>query len=333
MTAASGAVEGIKIWFSRNWFIAGIFLAVIAGNLAGDHLVVINPGGKTVMILVIILFFFQGLKLPTENIISGLTNIRLHAFTQFFIFVVNPLFFFLLMKLFSQWIDYRLVIGIYALSCLPTSVSSCTVFTSMAGGNVSGTMFNAALSNIAGVFISPLLISLMLSQSGQSLPADEIIRVLISLFVKMVLPIVAGQIIRQFVKTAAERNRKRLNIGSNLIVLSILLFAIAGSGEMFSPDKLKLLVFPFILLVFSYPAVVFLTYSSGKAAGFDKGDIISSLFTGSQKTLAMGLPLLATYFASRPELVGFAVMPILFYQPYQLIVSAVMVNRIIKRAE
>ena len=71
------------------------------------------------------------------------------------------------------------------MSTLPTSVSSsCTVFTSTAGGNVPGTMFNAALANISGVFISPLLISLLLSTSGQGLPADEVIRILINLFIK-----------------------------------------------------------------------------------------------------------------------------------------------------
>ena len=50
------------------------------------------------MVLVILLFFVQGFKLPTENIIKGLTNYRLHVFTQIFIFVINPIYFFLLMK-------------------------------------------------------------------------------------------------------------------------------------------------------------------------------------------------------------------------------------------
>ena len=321
----------IKNWVIKNYFLTGILSAVIAGSIFSKAVTTFNPGGRTVMVLVILLFFVQGFKLPTENIIKGITNYRLHLFTQSFIFIINPLYFYLLMKIFSPFIDSRIVIGIYALSTLPTSVSSCTVFTSVAHGNVSGTMFNAALANISGVFISPLLISLLLSTSGESLPADEIIRILVSLFVKMVLPIIGGQIFRQYVKKFAEENRKRLNILSNIIILIILLFAIAGSGKMFSPDKLKILVFPFILLSFSYPFVLFLVYLSGKAAGFDREDRISSMFTGSQKTLAMGLPLLATYFASKPELIGYALMPVLFYQPYQLIVCALLVNRIKKQ--
>ena len=320
----------IKNWLLKNYFITGILSAVIAGSIFSKYITQVNPGGKTVMLLVVFLFFVQGFKLPTENIIRGLTNYRLHFFTQTFIFIINPLYFFILMKIFSPFIDGRIVIGIYALSTLPTSVSSCTVFTSTAGGNVPGTMFNAALANISGVFISPLLISLLLSTSGQGLPADEVIRILINLFIKMVLPIIAGQIARQYVKKFADKNNKKLNILSNIIILLILLFAIAGSGKMFTPEKLKMLIVPFILLIFSYPLILFLVSVSGKAAGFNREDRISSIFAGSQKTLAMGMPLLATYFASRPELIGYAIMPILFYQPYQLIVCALLMKRIKK---
>lgn len=320
----------MKNWLIKNYFIIGILSAVIAGSLFSSSITPVNPGGKTVMFLVILLFFVQGFKLPTENIIKGLTNYRLHVFTQIFIFVINPIYFFLLMKIFSPFIDSRLVIGIYALSTLPTSVSSCTVFTSLGGGNVSGTMFNAALANIAGVFISPLLISLLLSTSGQALPADEVIRILLSLFIKMVVPIIAGQIVRQYMKKIAEKNKKKLNILSNVIILHILLFAVAGSGKMFTPDKLRLLIVPFILLAVSYPLMLFFVYSAGKIVRFNREDSVSSLFTGSQKTLAMGLPLLATFFASKPELIGYAIMPVLFYQPYQLIVCAVLLNRMKK---
>ncbi len=146
----------------------------------------------------------------------------------------------------------------------------------------------------------------------------------------MVIPIIAGQIVRQYVKKFAESNKKKLNILSNIIILIILLFAIAGSGKMFTPEKLKMLIIPFILLIFSYPLILFLVSFSGKAIGFNREDRISSTFAGSQKTLAMGMPLLATYFASRPELIGYAIMPVLFYQPYQLIVCAILMNRIKK---
>ena len=318
----------IKNWFSRNYFLTGILSAVIAGSIFSKAITPLNPDGTTVLVLVVVLFFVQGFKLPAENIITGLTNYRLHIFIQIFIFIIYPIYFFFLLKIVSPFLDSRIVIGFYALSALPTSVSSSTVFTCSAGGNVSGTMFNVVLSNIAGVFISPLLISLLLSTSGQGLPVDEVFRILVDLFIKMVLPIIAGQAARQFVKKFAEKNKKKLNTLSNIIILAMLLFAIAGSGKMFSFEKLKMLIFPFILLIVTYPLILIIISMSGKMFGFNREDRISSIFTASQKTLAMGLPLLTTYFASIPELIGYAIMPILFYQAYQLIVCALVFNRI-----
>lgn len=84
----------MKNWLIKNYFIIGILSAVIAGSLFSSSITPVNPGGKTVMFLVILLFFVQGFKLPTENIIKGLTNYRLHVFTQIFIFVINPIYFF-----------------------------------------------------------------------------------------------------------------------------------------------------------------------------------------------------------------------------------------------
>ncbi len=105
----------IKNWLIKNYFITGILSAVIAGSIFSKYICPVNPGGKTVMLLVVFLFFVQGFKLPTENIIRGLTNYKLHFFTQSFIFIINPLYFFILMKIFSPYIDSRFVIVLRAL--------------------------------------------------------------------------------------------------------------------------------------------------------------------------------------------------------------------------
>ena len=40
-----------------------------------------------------------------------------------------------------------------------------------------------------------------------------------------------------------------------------------------------------------------------------------------QKTLAVGIPLLSTYFAHDPELLAVAILPLLFYHPWQLMIA------------
>jgi hypothetical protein len=60
-------------------------------------------------------------------------------------------------------------------------------------------MFNAALANMLGVFVSPLLLSLLLRGSGAALPAGELAGILGSLALRMLLPTVAGQVLRRVV--------------------------------------------------------------------------------------------------------------------------------------
>ena len=49
----------------------------------------------------------------------------------------------------------------------------------------------------------------------------------------------------------------------------------------------------------------------------------TAVFVAPQKTLAMGVPLLSTYFAAQPEVLGIAMIPLLFYHPWQLLTAGV----------
>ena len=41
----------------------------------------------------------------------------------------------------------------------------------------------------------------------------------------------------------------------------------------------------------------------------------------------MGVPLLSTYFAGREDLLGLAIIPLLFYHPFQILVAGIVKNR------
>ena len=157
----------VGAWFAKNWFLVALLAAVALGLAAPRAGTAASLDGATANVLVVMLFFLSGLSLPTEAIASGLRDLRLHLFLQLFIFVAVPLYFAASVALLWSGGDPRLVAGIYALAVLPTTVSSCIVFTQVARGNVIATIFNASLANVAGVFLSPLLLSLLLQQSGR----------------------------------------------------------------------------------------------------------------------------------------------------------------------
>lgn len=328
-------LQSVSIFAAKNWFILGIFIVIILGIVIPEVGVFLNPEGITNTGIIILLFLITGLTLPTNALKSDLKNVKLHIYIQFCIFILTPLLFFLLGNIFSQNFSQPVLIGIYALAVLPTTISSCIVFTASVDGNIVGTMFNAAVANIMGIFISPLLLSLLLKDAYRAIPTEELVSIFKSLLLKMLLPILAGQGIRFFLSRNIQKHKKSIKIISNILILLIIFFALSKTaGSKNFRDNLSGFALPVIVLAFSNILLVLIIFSGTKIIKFSKKDSASAVFAGSQKTMAMGVPLLSAFFAFQPDLLGVVLLPLLFYHPWQLLVAA-FVKKILfeKRAE
>jgi len=312
----------MKSFFSKNWFIIGIVTALIIGFFIPELGIFLNKGSIFSTVLIVLLFLIAGFKLPSETIKEGMKDLRVHLLIQLFIFVVTPGFLYVTSPPFRNVMDGQLVIGIYALACLPTTISSCIVFTQIAEGNVVATMFNAAFANIIGVILSPLMLSLMIQSSAGSLPVSELLGILKGLALKMLIPIAAGQLARRYAKRFAEKSSKPFGAISSVFVLLIVLLAFSKTaGNPAFRDNLQALVVPFVYLAVSHLVLLVAAYFSSKAMRFKRENVISVLFTAPQKTLAMGVPLIGTFFSTDPETMGIALLPLIFYHAWQLFVA------------
>jgi sodium/bile acid cotransporter 7 len=309
-------------FLKRNWFLFGILAALLLGFFLSKLEGVLNPRSITRDTLIVLLFLISGFTLPSEAIIGGLKDLRLHLFLQLFIFVFTPVFFVLTSLPFRGLWGPQLAIGIYALSCLPTTISSCIVFTQVSGGNVTGTMFNAALANLAGVVISPLILSLLMREAGSPLPFSELLGILRDLGLLMLLPIAAGQLLRRFLRRVAQEQKNRLAVASSLFILLIVFFSFARTAQ--NPQfmgNLRSMLGPFGYLAVAHLVLLALAYAGARALRFSPQSTISVLYAAPQKTLAVGAPLLSTYFAGSPEILGTVLLPLLFYHVWQLLVA------------
>ena len=181
----------------RQWFILGLAAALGLGFWLAPVGRAINTGGVAADVVVVVIFLATGFNLPTDAIRRGLSNVRLHVYVQLFIFAVVPGYVVLSNLLLGRPFGPIITPGLFALAVLPTTISTCTVFTSLSGGNTVATMFNAALANMLGVVVSPLLLSLLLRGSGAAIPAGQLAGILGSLALRMLLPTVAGQVLRR----------------------------------------------------------------------------------------------------------------------------------------
>lgn len=312
-------------WVRKFWFALGLIAAVALAlwwPAPGSR---IAAGGSTAAWAVAVVFLCSGLSLPTGAIRRGLRAGRLHVLIECSIFAIAPAFFFFT----SGWLDPGLRTGVLALGCLPTTITSCVIFTQRGGGNVAAALFNAVVSNVAGVFLAPVLLSLMLQAAGQGLAGTDLWRVFRDLALQVLLPFAIGRGLHALSGGRASRHAPLFSAINSWCILIILYLTFARAGQDGTLGaRLANMPLPIAYLAGSYLVLSAGAWWGARAAGLDRADAICALMTAPQKTLALGVPLLGTYFRGQPELLASALLPVLAYHPFQLLVAGILAHRL-----
>ncbi len=283
----------------------------------------LSAGGLTRRILLLLLFCGIGFTLPLESIWYAFRNLRLLLIIQASIWLLYPLLTLGLLVIAGQSLAAPLRTGILALAVLPTTVSSCIVYTRSAGGDTAGALVNAAIANVLGIMMTPALLALLLAEAGAPMGRQQISSVFQSLLVNMVLPLALGQVLRWLAPTAAAAGKKAVSTASSIAILFVLLFTLSESVADGTLAEWLDQLLPAILLMIALHALILgLILTLGRLLRLNAPQRVAALYTGSQKTLAFGVPLLSLFFADRPEVLAVALLPLLFYHPFQLAAGA-----------
>ncbi len=313
----------------KNWFIIGVLGAIVLGYVFPEAGTLLNAGGIVRNLVVAVIFVMTGYTLVTETILKGLADYRLHLYIQGCIFVVAPLYVIVTTRFFPNAFTEEILIGLFAVSVLPTTITTSNVFTQLAGGNVTGTMFNSAFSNAIGIFLSPFLLSLLLQTTGKAIPAEELVAILVQLATLMFIPVTVGQIARRVFRPPGPAARKKISIFTSVLVLFIVFFSLSSAAlQPGFEEHLHSMVPAVFFLIVMHIALVALSSGGAALLGFSRENRISVLFAAPQKTLAMGAPLLTLYFASSPAILAGAILPLIFYHMFQLVVGAFLHGRL-----
>ncbi|MFP4373883.1 MAG: bile acid:sodium symporter [Spirochaetaceae bacterium] len=314
----------------RNWFPITLVPTFIAGYFFRHAGVALNPDSIGTYTVVIAIFLITGYTMPTEALVRGVTDLKLHVYMEIFIFVVFPLYVLASTLLLGDLFRPEVVAGLFALAVLPTTISSCTVFTQATNGNVAGTMFNAAFSNLAGVFLSPLLLSLLLQSTGRALPMDQLTGIFVRLGILMIIPIGIGQLMRRVYPAFAAKHGAVLRKSTSIAILLVVFFNVAAAAvdEGFM-SNLGTMGGPTLYLLISHLVLLALAWGGAKLFRLGRANEMSVIFTAPHKTLALGAPLVAVYFADRPEVIGIALLPVILYHLVELLVAGVLRSRLV----
>lgn len=312
-----------------NFTLMLITVVIIASFLPATGQVAVGFGWLT-NIAIALLFFLHGAKLSRESIIAGAGHWRLHLLVFGLTFVLFPLLGLALKPVLSPLIGKDLYMGILYLCALPATVQSAIAFTSLARGNIPAAICSAAASSLFGIFLTPLLVTLLLNVHGEG---GSTLDAIVKISVQLLLPFIAGQIMRRWIGAWVGRNKNWLKFvdqGSILLVVyGAFSEAVSEGIWQKTPiwDLAGLVVVCCLLLTLVLVAATLLS----KLFGFNQEDRITILFCGSKKSLATGVPMAQVLFAG--STIGLLILPLMLFHQIQLMVCAVVAQRYAKRAE
>src|SRR5690606_24559432 len=106
--------------------------------------------------------------------------------------------------------DTRLLwIGTFYLAALPSTVSSSVVMVSIAGGNVAAAIFNASVSSLIGIILTPLWMSIFIDNG--SLSVSDLGGVIVALCLQILLSVILGLLLHSKLSFSDERYRTYLH--------------------------------------------------------------------------------------------------------------------------
>lgn len=274
-----------------------------------------------------LLFFLHGAKLSRQAVIDGAKAWKLHLTTAAVTFVLFPLVGLGVRAI--PGLEPSLASGVLFLTLLPSTVQSSIAFTAIAGGNVAAAVCSASFSNLAGIFITPVLTAVFMTGNSQGFSTDPII----AIATQLLLPFLAGHFLRPWIGGFVTRHKPVLGYvdrGSILLVVYTAFGAAVLEGLW---QKVTLVELGLIALISLAVLAVVMVASSliGKALGFSREDRIVLLFCGSKKSLATGVPLAGVLFPAAQ--VGAIILPLMFFHQIQLMVCAVLARRFAAEGE
>jgi sodium/bile acid cotransporter 7 len=293
----------------------------VSGSAASALKVVTN-------LAIALLFFMHGAKISRQAALAGLTHWRLHLVILAATFVLFPLIG-LVIAGSRLPVPPEMMVGILYMTVLPSTVQSSIAFTSIGKGNVAAAVCAASASNLFGIFLTPALVSLMLSGSGVSLGWDAVE----GIAVQLLLPFLAGQALQPWIGGFIARHKAALTFfdrGSILLIV-YLAFSEAVIGHLWQDVSVATLMLLIGLNAAVLAAVLTATTLASRWLGFSTPDEIAIVMCGSKKSLASGVPMANILFAGQN--LGMIVLPIMIFHQIQLMVCAVLAQRYARRLD
>lgn len=315
-----------------DWFLLALVLMIVLAYLWPQ--VGLKDGplalGTITDIGVTIIFLFYGLRLSPEKLKAGLSNWRLHTLVQLSTFVLFPVLILLVMQLVNADSSNLIWLGIFYLAALPSTVSSSVVMVSVAGGNIPAAIFNASISSLVGVFLTPVWMGVFLTTGSATIDMQD---VMLKLVLQVLVPVIVGVVLHKRFGNWAERHKARVRFFDQSIILLIVYssFCESYARDLFGGLSMTHLFGLGVGMLVLFFAVYGIITGIGKLLHLNREDNITAVFCGSKKSLVHGTVMSQVLFPDA-NVVGIILLPIMLYHALQLVVVSIIAQASARKA-
>jgi sodium/bile acid cotransporter 7 len=201
---------------------------------------------------------------------------------------------------------------------------------SIAGGNVPAAIFNASISSIIGIFVTPVWMSFYGQGQGDIALADVIIK----LCLQVLLPVVVGLLLHSQLGKWSEKNKGWLRKLDQLTILLIVFMAFSKSflEKMFDGFTGVEIVLLGVAMVVFFLVMALLMHLLSSALRFPREDRITVIFCGSKKSIIQGAVMGKVLFGQGVSL-GIVLLPLMLYHALQLMAGSILAQAMSRRSE
>ena len=210
--------------------------------------------------------------------------------------------------------------GIYFLCVLPSTVSTSVVMVSVAGGNIPTAIFNASLSRILGVFITPFMDEHLVTKQQRR---AWIVSNFIQTHYSNIVTCRAGiSVTFPFSQPSRKKTESDFVFWSAGYTLHCVHFfcTIIFQQCIFSSVELKDLLFLSAGMALLFALVFGLLNFTGTFAGFDSADRKTLVFADRKNLLTHGTVMSAVFFAQTSG-AGVVLLPLMLYHALQIVLQ------------
>ncbi|QEG33022.1 bile acid:sodium symporter family protein [Bythopirellula goksoeyrii] len=309
----------INLW-KRHWFLIllGIVLLVgMAFPYACSRFAFAIPKNWVIAVVLMLM------ALPLH--IDAMWNAVRRPGPAFLAVAINAIVVPLLAWPLSFLLKGELAIGLVIAAAVPSTIASATVWTRLAGGNEAISIMVTVVTNLACFLVTPAWVWFIIGRVSKTEPFSEMA---IKLLLIVVLPIMVAQLLRLIpgVSRFATEKKPLLSILAQAGLLSIVLLGAVHAGMQLTALHGKLagitgqIALMMVLAATVHVVAWFLGYRAGGWLRYSPTDSLAVAFSGSQKTLMVGL-------AIALEFGGLAILPMLAYHIEQLLIDTLLAGR------